>query len=831
MDHTIDMESLRRQLPYHSMREKRFKEAPPAEWQAEWDRFDAGSLFQPDSSVLAAEQLAAMRQREDELLDGNHAALNILTRLTDGLCGYPITPSTPIAEDFARAASNGVRNLFGHELTYFQPSDELSAIAAVEAMASQGGRYVDNSSSQGLVLKTKNLLSVAGKRLPVVMTIMAREVNKGSLSIHCGHTDFYTVRNTGWAQLVSGDNQELHDLLPIAFKVAELRQIMMPCMVIGDGFIKSHALENIRVLSDAFLRHFVGPPNRLYQPNFALRTLSGSFTDTDLTMEGQVAQDFAYRFFKKAFIAAMNSVNQILSTNLKVVDCYRTEDADMVIVVLGSGAGVVKDVADYYRQSKGWKVGVVRPVLFNPPCYEELAYGVRNAKVITVLERSGKAHNQLLLADIEAALQISHRAGREGKDEHRIYGRDDMPTLLHGVYGVGSKDFNKYDAAAVVENMRACLDGKRGQFHRDFYAGIDGPYTLAPQSLSDYAEREMGMTFIGIGAEGVKTALETAAYIYAADSGNGCKYVQSGARYGAARKGAAVFMNLRISDHPIRNSSELTERDVLAFFNDKFLLDQILTEYVGGLKAQGLFVVNTPRPKERLLASFPKSVQDIIKERQIRLITLDATQAALKYLNRNLPGAAIVGLVNKAAGILPEAEFEGRFESILRAKLGKKKGGEIVDSNMAMLRYGVSVALAPTTTDILDRSGAFGATCAPYEVHLPEDFGQPAAAAGLPVTMTDKDQLGRHQTGESHRKLPGHLLSRDGAADFGRQEDPMGPFSARGAGGHQLLSGHESCRHAVAHLQRFQVSGVRFVRGVLPRFGAVHHHHRPTNSR
>ena len=737
-----EIESLRRELPYHSMRDKRLKEATPIDWQAEWERFDAGRLFGFDVNALAPEQLNAMRERTDELLDGNHAALNILTRLVDGLCGYPITPSTPIAEDFARAASNGIRNLFDHELMYFQPSDELSAIVAVEAMASQGGRYVDNSSSQGLVLKTKNLLSVAGKRLPVVMSIMAREVNKGSLSIHCGHTDFYTVRNTGWAQLVAGDNQELHDLLPIAFKVAELRHIMLPCMVIGDGFIKSHALENVRLLSDAFLRYFVGPPNRLYQPNYGLRSLFGTFTDTDLTMEGEIAQDLAYRFFKKAFIAAMDVANQILGTNLKVVECYRTEDADMVMVVLGSGAGVVKDLADYYRQSRGWKVGVVRPILFNPPCYEELAFAVRNAKVITVLERSGKTHNQLLLADIEAALQISHRAGREGREEHRIYGRDDMPTLLHGVYGLGSKDFNKYDAAAVVENMHACLEGKRGQFHRDFYVGVDGPYTLQLQSLPDYPERELGMTFVGIGAEGVKTALETAAYIYAADSGNGCKYVQSGARYGAARKGAAVFMNLRISDHPIRNSSELTERDVLAFFNDKFLIDQILTEYVGGLKEKGLFVVNTTQNKKRLLASFPKSVQAIIQERQIKLVTLDATQAALKYLNRNLPGAAIVGLINKETGILSEEEFSQRFEGILRAKLGKKKGGEIIDSNMAMLRFGVSVGSAPSSTEIVDRSGAFGTTCAPYEVHLPEDFGQSSPSAGLPVVMTEKDQLG-----------------------------------------------------------------------------------------
>ncbi|HYA39990.1 MAG TPA: hypothetical protein VEF34_01700, partial [Syntrophobacteraceae bacterium] len=402
MKERIDMDLLRGELPYYRLQRNR-ESVIRLDWQQEWKRFDAKSLFEFDLASIPAERLETMRKRNDTVTDGNHAVLSVLTRLVDGFCGYPITPSTPVAEDFSKAAANGVRNLFGHELMYFQPSDELSAIAAVEAMASQGGRYVDNTSSQGLVLKTKNLFSVAGKRLPVVMSVAAREVNKGSLSIHCGHTDFYGVRNTGWAQLVSCDNQELHDLLPVAFKVAELRQVMLPCMVIGDGFVKSHALENVKELSDEFLRYFVGFPNRLYQPRFGQSTLMGSFTEAELTMEGQIAQDFAYRFLKRAYIAAMNAMNKILGTNLKIVENYRTEDAEMVVVIIGSGAGVVKDVVDYYREVRGIKVGVVRPVLFAPPSYEEMAYGMRKAKAVTVLERSGMAHNQLLLSDVQAA--------------------------------------------------------------------------------------------------------------------------------------------------------------------------------------------------------------------------------------------------------------------------------------------------------------------------------------------------------------------------------------------------------------------------------------------
>ena len=745
MSERIDMDLLRGQLPYYRLRQNR-ESSVQLDWQEEWGRFDAKRLFEFDPGSIGADQLSALRKRNNVVMDGNHAVLSVLTRLVDGLCGYPITPSTPVAEEFSKAASNGVRNIFGHELMYFQPSDELSAIAAVEAMASQGGRYVDNTSSQGLVLKTKNLFSVAGKRLPVIMSVMAREVNKGSLSIHCGHTDFYGVRNTGWAQLVSCDNQELHDLLPIAFKVAELRQVMLPCMVIGDGFVKSHALENIKERSDEFLRYFVGFPNRLYQPRFGQSTLVGTFTETELTMEGEISQDFAYRFLKRAYIAAMNAMNRILGTNLQVVENYRTEDAEMVVVIMGSGAGVVKDVVDYYRDVKGLKVGVVRPVLFSPPSYEEIAYGMRNAKAVTVLERSGMAHNQLLLSDVQAALQISMRAGREGSAAHQVYSREDMPAVLHGVYGLGSKDFNKHDAAAVIENMHSCLERHRDRFYRDFFLGVEGPYTLRPQPLPDYKERELGMTFIGIGAEGVKTALETAAYIYS-EGGEGCKFIQSGARYGAARKGGAIFMNLRISDYPIRNSSELTERDVLVFFNEKFLLGQILREYVGGLKEKGLFIVNSPKSAEELLASFPEQILTIIRERQIHLLAIDATSAALKHLNRNLPGAAILGLINKHMGILNEKDFEERVGNIFLGKLGKKKGLEVIESNLALLRYGASLAGSTASAGsggAIADSVPLAVACSPepYAAPLPEDFGQGPGSAGLHTKLTEKDELG-----------------------------------------------------------------------------------------
>ena len=137
---STEIDTLRQQLPYHKLRKVKKEQIVPIDWQTEWERFDAAELFNYDLRTIPEKLLENMQKRQDVLMDGNQAALSVLTRVVDGLCGYPITPSTPIAENFAKAASNGQKNLFGHELMYFQPSDELSAIAAVEAMACQGGQ-------------------------------------------------------------------------------------------------------------------------------------------------------------------------------------------------------------------------------------------------------------------------------------------------------------------------------------------------------------------------------------------------------------------------------------------------------------------------------------------------------------------------------------------------------------------------------------------------------------------------------------------------------------------------------------------------------------------
>ena len=348
--------------------------------------FNGARLFDCEGYVEAVKQeagddFAAMSRQEDFIGDGNSTVVNVLKRVVTGLVGYPITPSTPIAEGMAKAYADGFVNVFGERIFYFQPESELGAMAFLEGAASQGGRYADNTSSQGLTYKYKNMYSVAGKRLPVLMTMQTRELNKGSLSIHNGHADLYAARGAGWLQFMSANNQEMHYLIPLVYKAIEQRQLMLPAIVAGEGFLKSHSIENIKIVSDEFLKYFVGEPNRLFQPDFDNPVLMGTFTDIGVTMPTQMKQDLALLNAKKYVKAAMRVMNAILGTSLDVVEDYYAAESEYVVVCLGAAAGTMKEAIDYYR-AKGVSVGLLRPVLFYPVCTEELARGIQNAKVV-----------------------------------------------------------------------------------------------------------------------------------------------------------------------------------------------------------------------------------------------------------------------------------------------------------------------------------------------------------------------------------------------------------------------------------------------------------------
>ena len=619
--------------------------------------FDQENFIENLRKNIGDENLKKMQKTDEFVNDGNSAVVNVLKRLVTGLVGYPITPSTPIAEGMAKAYSDGTKNVFGEKIFYFQPESELGAMAFLEGAACQGGRFADNTSSQGLTYKLKNMYSVAGKRLPVLMTVQAREVNKGSLSIHNSHTDIYAARGTGWIITVSSTNQEMHNLIPIAYKTIEQRQVMLPAIVAGEGFLKSHSIENIKILSDEFLKYFVGEPNRLFQPDFDNPVLIGTFTDINVTMPTQIKQDMAIRNVKKYFKAVMSIANKILGTSLDVVENYRAEDAEFAVVMMGAGAETMKDVVDYYR-GKGVAVGLVRPVLFYPACIEEIAFGIQNSKVVTVLEKVAEANEKYLYRDVNEACKLLNV----------------NPEILTGIYGLGNQNLSIDDCCGIIENMMNSFKSNK------FFVGIKGTNCIEPVEKNDFPSNEVGMTFIGIGAEGVKTSQETLAKIIAKSG----KYVQTSAKYGASRKGGMVVMNARVADKPIRNCSNITEVEILSIFNDKYFQDNSLLPFIKSIKKGGYLIINTVKTFKEIFDFTTKEIQNIFNEFKFNIVLIDATTHVLKVLKRNLPGTPILGVINKLTEILPETEFLKIFKEELTAKFGEKKP-HLVEKNLILL--------------------------------------------------------------------------------------------------------------------------------------------------
>ena len=649
--------------------------------------FNGARLFDKERYVAdiksnAGSDFSKMREQQDFIGDGNSATVNVLKRTVTGLVGYPITPSTPIAEGMAKAYADGFVNAFGERIFYFQPESELGAMAFLEGAASQGGRYADNTSSQGLTYKYKNMYSVAGKRLPVVMTMQTRELNKGSLSIHNGHADLYAARGAGWLQFMSSNNQELHYLIPLAFKAIEQRQLMLPAIVAGEGFLKSHSIENIKIVSDEFLKYFLGDPNRLFQPDFNNPVLMGTFTDIGTTMSTQMKQDMALLNAKKYVKAAMGVMNAILGTELDVVEDYYASESEYVVVCLGAAAGTMKEAIDYYR-SKGVSVGLLRPVLFFPVCTEEIARGIQNAKVVSVLEKTALANERYLLRDVKHAA-YNERTGRSFN-----------PVITSGIYGIGSQDFSIEDCFAVIENM---LSKKPAGIYG---LGIKGPQMLDKVVHDDFTESEVGLAFIGVGAEGVKTAQETLAKIIAKAG----KYVQTSARYGASRKGGMVVMNARVSTKPIRICSDVSKVETLAVFNDKYLLDNSLMNFIKGVKAGGYLLLNTVKSYDEVKLQATVEVRELLENASFNLVLLDATGASVAQLKRNLPGTPILGAINRIIELLPGAEFNKAFRSELAGKFSGHKA-KLVDINMELLEVPYEIIEVQVVADKNSRKPA-----------------------------------------------------------------------------------------------------------------------------
>lgn len=312
---------------------------------------------------------------------------------------YPITPQSPIAEGFAKIVANGAS-----DAELINVESEHSAMSAAVGAAAAGVKTATATSSQGLALMAEIVYVASGLRLPILMPVANRALS-APINIHCDHSDSMMVRDSGWIQIYAENAQEFYENLILAFKISKNENVLLPAMVMIDGFITTHQIERVKLFEDDVIKNFLGnykPPYNLLDTKNP--TLVGPFSLQDSYFEFKISQEEAMENARKIFKKEGEELKKVTGNNYNYFEKYQLDDAEYAIVVMSSTAGTAKAQIDKLRK-KGEKVGLLKPRIFRPFPYEEIKNALTGKKAIAVLDKSlSFGANPPLYAEIKQAL-------------------------------------------------------------------------------------------------------------------------------------------------------------------------------------------------------------------------------------------------------------------------------------------------------------------------------------------------------------------------------------------------------------------------------------------
>ncbi len=610
------------------------------------------------------------------IVDGSEAVAYVETRISEGCCAYPITPSTTMAAIYQAAVADGRKDLWGTPLRFLEPESEHSSATAAEGFALAGGRVTNFTAGQGLVLMKEVLHVIAGKRLPVVFHVGARALTSQALNIHAGHDDVYAVSDTGWGILFARNVQEAADLTAIARRVAEDAQT--PFIVAQDGFLTTHTLENARLPEDDLLRDFVGDPRTrirdLFDPAEAL--MSGVVQNQDSYMKGRIAQRAFTDPILPDLAAAMAEWGERTGRPYAPVDAYRCADAERIVVAMGTMADTLPAVVDHLR-ARGERVGCLAVTAWRPFPVAAIADALGGARAVAVLERTDEplAAWNPLTREVRSALL------------DRVADGLPVPRVISGAAGLGSRDVTAGDLAAVYALLADPAEMER----RPYVAlGIRHRLGLAAEPLELRPAGAWSVRGHSIGGFGSVTTNKLVATLCGELFG---LQVQAYPRYGSEKKGLPTTYYLTIADARIRGHAELHAvelvpvHDVAAFRHGAPL--------AGLVDGGTVFLHSTLADPAAIWASLPAPARAEIIARGIRVTALDTAAIARAHAPRpelvvRMQGVALVGVFLRLAPFAERTGMTGAalfpaLRGVLERYFGKR-GGAVVDANLAAIR-------------------------------------------------------------------------------------------------------------------------------------------------
>mgnify|MGYP000789476861 CR=1 len=599
--------------------------------------------------------------------DGNTAAGHVAYMFSEVAAIYPITPSSPMAEHVDEWAAQGRKNLFGDTVLVQEMQSEAGAAGAVHGSLQAGAMTTTFTASQGLLLMIPNMYKIAGELLPCVFHVSARTLATHSLCIFGDHSDVMACRQTGFAMLAEGSVQEVMDLAAVAH-LASLES-RVPFINFFDGFRTSHEYQKVEMIEEDDVRDLV---DQKALSEFRARALSPEHPQAKGMAENPETF-FAHRESCNRYYDAvpaivekyMAAISERTGREYKLFSYYGAEDAEQVIILMGSATEAAREAIDYANKN-GKKYGMVSVHLYRPFSVKHLLAAVpETCQRIAVLDRTKEpgSNGEPLLLDVKDA----------------FYGSGRTPVIVGGRYGLGSADTTPTMILGVFENLEL------PQPKDHFTVGIvdDLTFTSLPQKeeMALGGEGMFEAKFFGLGADGTVGANKNSVKIIG-DNTN--KYCQAYFSYDSKKSGGFTCSHLRFGDNPIRSTYQIKTPNFVACHVQAYLHMYDVTR---GLQKNGTFLLNTIFDGEELVNFMPNSVKRYFAQNNITVYTINATKIAQEIGLGNRTNTILQSAFFRITEVIPVDLAVEQMKKAIVKSYGKK-GQDVVDKNYAAVDRG-----------------------------------------------------------------------------------------------------------------------------------------------
>ncbi len=607
--------------------------------------------------------------RKMKTMDGNTAAAHVSYAYSEVAAIYPITPSSVMAELADKWATEGLKNIFGREVAVTEMQSEAGAAGAVHGSLAAGALTTTFTASQGLLLMIPNMYKIAGEQLPAVIDVSARTLATHALSIFGDHSDIYACRQTGFAFLCSSSVQEVMDLTPIAHCAAIKGRV--PFVNFFDGFRTSHEIQKIEVWDYEDLKEMVDEEaiecfkGRSLNPYRGGQ--SGSAQNPDIFFQVREASNKAYEQLPAVVEAYMNKVNEKIGTNYGLFNYYGAEDAEHVIIAMGSVCETIEETVDYLN-GLGGKYGVVKVRLYRPFSAAHLVSCIPDSvKQISVLDRTKEPGSigEPLYMDVVAALR--------GSKFHNT-------PVFSGRYGLSSKDTNSAHIIAVFKNTEK----------ERFTVGIVDDVTNLSLEIKEkpvtVPDSVICCKFWGLGSDGTVGANKNSIKII---GDNTDRYAQAYFDYDSKKSGGVTVSHLRFGKTKIKSTYLIDQADFVACHNPSYVRKYNMVQ---DLKDGGTFLLNCSWDENALSENLPGQAKRYIAEHNINLYTIDGFKIGKEIGLGGKINTVLQSAFFKLSGIIPEEEALRLMKEAAKKSYGRK-GEDIVNMNYAAIDAGAQQAV------------------------------------------------------------------------------------------------------------------------------------------